>query len=128
MNILRWILVLPASLLASWVGYNIMAYSVQIFLVGWWLPSESFIATFLTVFLGSIGMGVLYIISAFKVAPSQSKRSIIALIYTGIIICFIFSVVSFIQEDWWAFLNLVLAGITCGIIGSKQYRWQTETA
>lgn len=127
MKILRWILVLPISFLAAWAGYYIIAYSLQTFFVEWWLSPDSFIATFLTRVLGSIAMGAFYIISAFKVAPSQSNRSMIVLMAVGIIFCLIFSIVGFFQEDWWAVLNLVLAGITCGLIGWKQYNWQTKT-
>lgn len=127
MKILRWILVIPVSFLAALAGYFIMAYSVQTFFVGWWLSPESFIATFITIVLGSVSMGLFYTISAFKVAPSQSNRSMIVLITVGIIFCLIFSIVGFFQEDWWGVLNLVLAGITCGIIGWTQYNWQTKT-
>lgn len=72
-------------------------------------------------------MGIFYLIIGIKVAPEQTNITIMTICVVGIIFCLLFSIVGFIQEDYWAVLNLLIAGTTCGIMGWKQFNWNKNS-
>jgi Na+-translocating ferredoxin:NAD+ oxidoreductase RnfD subunit len=118
---------IPASFIGAWAGYAFMAYSFQIFFIGWWLSPDSFIASLIIIIIGSITMGAFFLIIGMKVAPNENNTTIMTICAVGIFFCLLFSIIGFNQEDYWAVLNLLIAGATCGIIGWKQINWNKNS-
>ena len=121
--ILRWVLILPASLLAAWLAWLAVSLLNRFTMIWQGDDPDSFLSKVFIVFMSHATMGAAFVYAGGKISPTHKK--IVAYILCGVgLVCggFLLFPAILVKSYWaiWACISLVIG------IGGTTYSLSTD--
>lgn len=112
LKVLRWITLLPASLIGGYVGWFVVSLLNKITAAGYYNPN-SFLGRLFIESVSHMAMGAAAIYIAARIAPVYKKQ--VSLIMCGLVILMagLFLFPAILKPDYWA-----MYAVVCLVIGS----------
>jgi hypothetical protein len=117
---LRWIAVLPASVLAAWAAWIAVTIGNRIFSGAQGIDTDSFLFRVGVEFLAGVAMGAAFVYAGTYVAPSHKKHAAYVLAGIGLVVVGFLLFPALVTSNYWAVWGdfsaiLGVAGVTYSI-------------
>lgn len=109
-NVLRWIVALPASILGGLVAYSIVVFLNRITMARY-LDPDSFMAEIFVQGIGNTIMGAAFVYIAIYTAPSYKKQTSIVMPGIALLITGMFLFPAIMTSNYWAIFSTVFINV-----------------
>jgi hypothetical protein len=117
-TLLRWIAVLPGSVIAAWLGWLVSNIASRISLLTVGVSPDSFVGRLSIEMTSSAVLGAAFIYAGCYIAPAHQQRIALSLAALAIIAAVVFAAFAVRVWDYWALwsdLWMVIAAVALGL-------------